>query len=376
MCCDGDVFQVNFKKLLLRDQSTSFFYLVAQRGGMAIIMKDELLLSYMNKKAYLNRVPLTAVIELLTLCNFKCEHCYIPHRTSLGMKTDVVKNLLNDLRKIGTLSVLFTGGEIFLRDDIFEIIAYARSLHMRVTLLSNASLLNKNKIEQLSRLHISEFSTTVFSLIPDVNDAITGRADSLRPILDNLELLKCAHIKVRVKMPIMKKNVASYELVRDYCMQNQFEFMPSFSISSKLDGEDSAKDLRVEKEDLYDLVRKAEKDGVISVKSSIFKNDPCSSIFCAISIDCKGDVFPCNSIPFKVGNIYEDSISDIWNQSEKLRYIQGIKKSDLHECIDCKYEHICERCPGMALLEGKGLLSCDPLAKRVAEVRMQNCLLY
>ena len=339
-------------------------------------MKNELLLSYMNKKAYLAKVPFTAVIELLTLCNFRCEHCYIPHRASAGMKADVVKKLLNDLRNMGTFSVLFTGGEVFLRDDIFDIIAYARSLHMRVTILSNASLLNESKIEKLSNLCITEFSTTIFSLIPDINDSITGKDESLKPILENLELLRRAQIKVRVKMPIMKKNAASYEMIRDYCTEKQFEFMPSFTISSKLDGEDSAKDLRVEKEDLYYLVKKAEKDGVISVKNSILKKDPCSSIFCSLSIDCEGNVFPCNSIPFKVGNIYEDSIKNIWNNSERLKYIQGITKSDLAECVGCKYEHICERCPGMALLEGKGLLSCDPLAKCVAEVRMQGRASY
>ena len=92
-------------------------------------MKSDLLLSYINKKAYLNKVPITAVIELLTLCNFRCEHCYIPHRASGGMEYEVVKELLNDLRKMGTLSVLLTGGEVFLREDIFDIIAYARSLH-------------------------------------------------------------------------------------------------------------------------------------------------------------------------------------------------------------------------------------------------------
>lgn len=335
-------------------------------------MKNRLLLSYINRKAYLNKVPLTAVIELLTLCNFQCEHCYIPHRASTGMKTDVVKSLLNDLRKLGTLSVLFTGGEIFLREDIFEIIAYARSLHMRVTVLSNASLLNESKIEKLSNLCITEFSTTIFSLLPEINDSITGKNESLKPILANLELLKRAKIKVRVKMPIMKKNAASYEIVRDYCRKNQFEFMPSFSISSKLNGEDSAKDLRVDKDTLYHLVKKAVKDGVIGMKSSTSKKDPCSSIFCAISIDCEGNVFPCNSIPFKVGNIYDDCISNIWNNSEKLKFIQGIKKSDLSECVGCTYEPICERCPGMALLEGKGLFSCDPLAKSIAEVRIQE----
>ena len=76
-------------------------------------MKNDLLLSYINKKAYLNKIPITAVIELLTLCNFRCEHCYIPHRASAGMKFEVVKNLLSDLRAMGTISVLLTGGEVF-----------------------------------------------------------------------------------------------------------------------------------------------------------------------------------------------------------------------------------------------------------------------
>lgn len=332
-------------------------------------MKSEIMLAYMNRKAYLNRVPLTAVIELLTLCNFKCEHCYIPHRESAGFKTEAVKKLLRDLRDSGTLSVLFTGGEVFLRNDIFDIIAYARNLHMRVTILSNASLLDEEKVKRLSALCITEFSTTIFSLDEDINDSITGKKGSLKPILVNLQLLKLAGIKVRVKMPVMRKNACSYEMVRDYCIANKFEFMPTFAICSKLDGEDSAKDLRIDKTQLKRLVKKAEDDGVMATKSSIEKEKPCASLFCAISIDCKGDVYPCNSVPYRVGNIYDDTISKIWNCSQELKYIQGINKCDLHECVDCEFEPICERCPGMALLEGTGLLSCDPLAKCIAEVR-------
>lgn len=102
-----------------------------------------------------------------------------------------------ELRELGIVNVSFTGGEIFLREDIFELIKTARDLHMRVFLLSNATLLTEQKIKMLSELYITEFSTTIFSLKEEINDFITEQKGSLKIILDNLQLLKNIILKFK-----------------------------------------------------------------------------------------------------------------------------------------------------------------------------------
>jgi radical SAM protein with 4Fe4S-binding SPASM domain len=93
------------------------------------------------------------------------------------------------------------------------------------------------------------------------------------------------------------------------------------------------------------------------------------TIFYSFAIDCHGDVFPCNSFLYKVGNIYENSVEDIWLRSEALEELKQIKNSDLKSCLGCNYKKYCERCPGMALLEKGDFKGCDSYAKTVAEIR-------
>ena len=76
---------------------------------------------------------------------------------------------------MGIQNVSFTGGEVLIRKDIFEIIEYARKLYMRVFLLSNGTLLTDNIVARLQRFHITEFSTTLFSMNCDVHDSITRK---------------------------------------------------------------------------------------------------------------------------------------------------------------------------------------------------------
>jgi len=52
--------------------------------------------SYQNivQKAYNERIPLIATIEILTLCNLKCLHCYIPEHNNMGLEYEFIIHFL------------------------------------------------------------------------------------------------------------------------------------------------------------------------------------------------------------------------------------------------------------------------------------------
>ncbi|WP_406243338.1 SPASM domain-containing protein [Tissierella carlieri] len=74
----------------------------------------------------------------------------------------------------------------------------------------------------------------------------------------------------------------------------------------------------------------------------------------------------------KVGNIFDSSISDIWNNSEELKKIKRMKKKDLPECVNCDLIDFCGRCPGLALSEDKTLYGCSSVDRQIAIARKQN----
>lgn len=333
-------------------------------------MRQKLLLDYFYHKAFNKNRPVSVMVELLTKCNLRCEHCYLPSHTNSGLSFDQVKKLLFELRELGVVNLSLTGGEIFLREDLFEIIELARSLYMRVFLLSNGTLLDNDKIAKLKHLHISEFSTTIFSMDSKIHDSITKKDGSLLQLLNNLNELKKTGISIRIKTPLMSKNLKNFIDIQRYCMENGFDYLVSPLIFSKNDGDDAPKKLRIKENELYSTMKIIDS---INRNDHLHVNDvPCAALFYSFAIDCNGDVYPCNSFLYKVGNINQQPLKDIWYSSEQLKFIKSIRNSDLKCCNDCQYISLCDRCPAMVFMEENNLYACDNYAKKLAEIRFLN----
>ena len=334
-------------------------------------MREEILTKYFYDSAYRHEQPVSVTIELLTKCNMRCKHCYIPNRVDSGFEFREIKKLLYELRNIGVLNVVFTGGEIFLREDILDIIQVARKLHMRVILLSNGTLLNQDIASRLVKMHITQFSTTLFSLNSEIHDGITGIKGSMNILLDNLQILKSLGINVHVKTPLMNCNVNDYNSIKKYCEKNFFIYRPGIRIFAKLDGDSSPTEMVVSKSKLKELIREIDNEGK---DVQLNYEEACAALKYSFYIDCHGDVYPCNSYLLKVGNVFEQNIKDIWYSSEIYKEIRNFKKVSLDNCKACSLVKYCTRCPAFAYLENRNMCACDSFAKELAQLRLENII--
>lgn len=333
-------------------------------------MKQTLLYDYYYDLAFKNNSPVSVMIELSTLCNLRCEHCYIPDYYDSGFSTEQIFNLLDQLREMGIQNVSFTGREVLIRKDIFEIIEYARKLYMRVFLLSNGTLLTDNIVARLQRFHITEFSTTLFSMNCDVHDSITRKKGSWENLMDGLSLLKKYSIPTKVKTPIMKKNVDGIEDIKEFCDKNSFEFFASPTIFNKNDGNSEPQNFCITDDKMISVIKFIDS---LSDKNYLHnRNVSCAALFYSFSIDCKGDVYPCNSFMCKVGNIFEAHPKDIWNNSEILKEIKSINNDELDGCKNCEYKSECYRCPALVYMNTKDFYSCDEYSKKLSKIRMSD----
>ena len=74
-------------------------------------------------------------------CNNNCKFCFQDRRGPLFRSKKAIINELIEKRKNGFLKVVFEGGEITLRKDIFEIIGYAKKLGFKkVEIQSNGRM--------------------------------------------------------------------------------------------------------------------------------------------------------------------------------------------------------------------------------------------
>jgi len=287
-----------------------------------------------------------------------CRHCYIPNHSSYGLKYEEIIDILTQLRELNTFELVLTGGEIFLRNDIMDIIAAARDLGFNLQLFTNISLLNEEIIRILAEHYIDKISCTVYSLDSSIHDDITGVPGSLEATLNNAEILARYQVPLEVKCILMKSNCYSYRDLQNYCDSNGFAFLPTASVFPQTNGSKLPMTYSIEENDLKIILPEIDVIRELDRKRSVTHESPiCNSINYSIAINSEGTVYPCNMLPIPLGNTKSTSIKEIWNNSSVLTELREIKYSDLEKCSTCLHIELCYRCAGIALLETGNLYS-------------------
>src|SRR2546427_9089001 len=88
-------------------------------------------------RALEQRLPLSVHFDLTYRCNERCVHCYLDHEDHGELSTAECIDALEQLAMAGTLFLTFSGGEIFLRRDLEELLATARRVYFVVNLKNN-----------------------------------------------------------------------------------------------------------------------------------------------------------------------------------------------------------------------------------------------
>ncbi|MCR5254890.1 MAG: radical SAM protein [Acetatifactor sp.] len=322
--------------------------------------------SLYSKNNYMYR----AIIELTTLCNFKCIHCFLEQHTNPGLSTQKLKEIIDELRDFGVYELQFTGGEIFMRKDIMEIIRYARELKFKVSLLTNVSLISDEMIHDLESLYVEIISTTLFSTDNEVNDKITQTNNSATVVMDTIKKIATTDIQTEIKTVLMKDNADAVDNIRKFCTDNNILFLATEGLFPSVSGDESIRNLKMTDKQLCRNIRCLDeiRFGALYSKEKLSTDSICCELHYSLFIDSYGDVYPCNLWFKKIGNITEDKIADIWN-CDFLKKIRNTTWRDLTECYKCKNNKYCIRCSGIVdNIKGNYLLS-DPYACRTSWAR-------
>jgi radical SAM protein with 4Fe4S-binding SPASM domain len=95
---------------------------------------------------------------------------------------------------------------------------------------------------------------------------------------------------------------------------------------------------------------------------------PCSAGHNTCYISPYGEVYPCVQLPVGTGNVRTQKFKDIWYHSPEMRRVESIRESQLTDCATCSIRSYCERCPGLALMEGGDLMGAYQRACEMAEM--------
>lgn len=134
-------------------------------------------------------------------CNLRCSYCVAKSspnapRRALGLAN--IQRLVNEAVELGFSDIFFTGGEPFILNDIYEMLAYS-SARVKTTVLTNAMLLRGKRLDRLSEIANDNLIVQV-SLDggrPEEHDAYRGKGSWAKTV-EGIRLLQERGFRVRL----------------------------------------------------------------------------------------------------------------------------------------------------------------------------------
>ncbi len=282
-------------------------------------------------------------------CNFNCVHCYKePFRKDLSFEqlkivADRIKEFVEE--KNYSLTISITGGEPFLKQEVYELVSYIDkfSCVVGINFITNGSIIpDEKKLKSLSKFN--KIYISLESIDPQINDIIRGKG-SFEKVFSNLKHF-CQVYDTAVMTTLMNFNIHNLISTFDVFLEKLFSINVKEIIFERFVPVGKAKNLKeqvVNKEKIlkfYSVI--AEK---LKVDFDILKNYPavkivrdnsffdvfvadciCGENGCAILAD--GSVYPCRRFALEVGNLLKEKMQNFYPLKKK-KFFNKIKHSIL-----------------------------------------------
>jgi len=147
-------------------------------------------LFWLSKKTnYPLTPPQTLQLSLTYRCNLRCKMCSLSQLLpkSEELSTDQIFTIIDQAYTYGIKEILLTGGEPFLREDIFEISEYIAGKGLSTIITTNGVFLSSTL---LTKITASKINHLHFSLdgLEETNDFFRGHG-SFNQVIENIKKL-------------------------------------------------------------------------------------------------------------------------------------------------------------------------------------------
>lgn len=330
--------------------------------------------------------PRFATVYLENKCHLACEHCYeseSTHPKHARLSLADYERVFDELASLGVLYLSLTGGEIFLRGDLFEIVALGRKKRFAVRLYTSGTLIDEARADRIRELQVSEVQVSLYSADAAVHDHFVGHAGAYAKTVRALGLLKERGVLTVMKTPVLDINIDSLEPLAQIAHSLGADFRVDPLLHPRTSGDQAP---------LRHQVSPAELREKLLAKPHLFEGGPgrtaqslcgteavrgwddtlCAAARQVISIGADGGVLPCASFPLAGGNVKEHSVVEIWRRSALFDDLRRTTFGDLGSCQGCAVKASCDPCMAYALIEHGDHRACNAASRNFATALFEH----
>ncbi len=354
-----------------------------------ITSSPALIQSYSGRAAILDNEPLEELwIYVTNRCNLACKHCLVRGGENVKEELSIgeLKGIIEEALLLGLKRVFFTGGEPFLRSDIFELIELVtRKLNLELVILTNGTLLNLETIEKLAGYPKLAVQVSIEGPEAGINDEIRGKK-SYRKALRALDLLVELEIRTIVTSTATKDNISRIPALSDLLYEKGVRTHHILWLHNR--GRARQNRVSVDSSDIYLLMEQLNRkeikiDNWEGFRDRIYggrgtKIDGCHGGITSLCIDSDGGVYPCPSVAGEVDFLMGDvafGLEKAWRKSKAAVELRDASVIDIKGCRTCEFRFFCGggcRCQAYYGGEEQSILAKDPYCTVIKEMLVES----
>lgn len=295
-------------------------------------------------------------------CNLRCRHCWItPGSTEGDMDTEDVKGMIRQAKEIDVGNIKITGGEPFLRKDIFEILYFIKENNIGMTMETNGTFIGDKEAKELKKIGLSHISVSIDSFDPGFHDDFRGVKGSFSIAVDGVTALREAGFRPQMIASICRENaedIKEIALFAESIGAGSLKLNPVVTIGrgKKMDEDDELLSV----EEIIGLERYIDKEVQPSINIPILLDIPVAfkkmsyikkhknrcGILNMIGVLSDGTISMCGigkEMPaLNMGNIKRDRLEDVWRNNPVLFSIREDIPDRLEGvCSECIFKRLC-----------------------------------
>lgn len=295
--------------------------------------------SLTHKVCFTNYKPVAAGIELTNHCNLRCAECANGSQSMTRekgfMEYALFDRFLTETEPFMSFMSLYFQGEPMLHPDFFSFVKRAENICTTVS--TNGHFLSVENAEKTVK---SSLNNIIISL-DGMNEETYikyRRGGDFNKVITGIKNLSAARTKYASRINIIVQFLVNRQ--NEQQIPEIKAFAKKMDITLKLKSmqiiNESSFEQWVPDEDRYSRYRKT--GNRYAIKSSL--PNRCFRLWFNPVITWDGYVLPCcydKNAAYKMGNLYEETFSDIWNNDRYRNFRQHVltRRKDIDICRNC-----------------------------------------
>lgn len=316
-----------------------------------------------------DQAPLLLIWEVTRSCELACVHCRasaIHQRHPQELTLAQGKDLIEQVRAMGTPLIIFTGGDPLQRDDLEELIRHAKSVGLRAgTIPATTYRLTRERLESLKAAGVDQLALSIDGENEAKHDAFRQVPGSFAKAMEAARWVRELEIPLQVNTVFGSWNADDFDALAELVESLGIVFWEVFFLVPTGRGTELQSCSSQQFEDVFAKLEAMSRRVPFMVKitegqhyrrflaerqGKQGENGAAPSArmpkvavnagrgFCFV--DHVGDVYPSGFLPMACGNVKEQAVADIYRSHETFRALRDTSKLE-GKCGRCQYQAVC-----------------------------------